>query len=84
MSGRQTTVSKVINPLDRLTNVFGRPIQGAVAWRNYSFATIGPVWSIRYPAIPLEICYDSTDRGFWNSGRFVKGGHAAGSSFDMA
>ena len=84
MSGRQTTVSKVVNPLNRLINVFGCPIQGAGTKRNYSFATIGPVWSIRYPAIPLEICYDPTDRGFWNSGRFVKGGHAAGPSFAMA
>ena len=84
MSGRQTVVSKVVNPLGRLTNVFRRPIQGAVAWRNYSFATIGSVSSIRYPAFPLEIAYGPTDRGYWNAGHFVKGGHATGSSFDMA
>ena len=84
MSGRQAVVSKVVNPLDRLTNVFGRLIQGAVAWRNYSFATIGSVSSIRYPAVTLESAYGPTDRGFWNTGLLVKGGHATGPSFDMA
>ena len=84
LSGRQTVVSKVVNPLDRLTNVFGRQIQGAVAWRYYSFATIGYVSSIRYPAFPLEIGYGPTDRSYWNSGRLVKGGYATGPSFDIA
>jgi len=77
-------VSIVVHPLEQLTNVFGRLIQGAVAWRNYSFATIGSVSSIRYPAFPLEVAYGPTDRGYWNTGLLVKGGHATGPSIDMA
>jgi hypothetical protein len=55
LSGRQTVLAEVVNPPDRPLNVARRLIQGALAWRNYSSATIGSVLSIRYPAFPLEI-----------------------------
>ena len=77
-------LAEVVNPPDRPLNVARRLIQGALAWGNYSSATIGSVLSIRYPAFPLEIAYGPTDRGYWDTGLLVKGGHATGPSFDMA
>ena len=84
LSGRQTVLAEVVDPPDQPVNVTGRLLQGAATQGNYSFATIGRVLSVGQPAVAMEIGYGPADRRYGNTGHLVKGGHAAGPSFEAA
>ena len=59
----QTILAKVSYPTYCLVNIIIRHFQGAGTQRNDSFASIGRVSFVGYPAVALKICYDPTDRG---------------------
>ena len=84
MSGGQTVLPVVGDPLVPPVDVDPLPRQGAGAQSYYPFATIVWVWSNGYPTVVLKIGDGPADGRDGNAGHLVKGGNGTGPSFEAA